>query len=165
LKPIDVLKLARSRGLTLWAGPGGQLCWRCEGPLPDDLRALLTEHKSALLELLPPAWDQDEADRLLAEARSASEYAETKYKAGRMTDVQRNVVQIWLEVAEGYARDHEMEARRGWHVMPLLREAVREAVGKATAGQSVTAPRVSTASTNLGRFAEELLAAQPPARP
>src|SRR5262249_38743087 len=104
------------------------------------LRGAVVAHKSALLELLrsgepSPAsaggWDQAEADRLLAEAREALAHAEAERRAGRMTEARRNVVRTWLWVCEGYARDHEKEARRGWDALDLLRGASRRAVGAA----------------------------------
>ena len=35
-----------------------------------------------------------------------------------------NVIGIWLEVCEGYIRDHALEAARGWDAMELLRGAI-----------------------------------------
>jgi hypothetical protein len=121
----EVLKLAQSWGVALWAGSSGQLRWQCSGPLPADLRDLLVEHKPALLALLPPPWDQKEADRLLVGARAAVANAEAEHRAGRIPAARRNMAQIWLEVAEGLAANHEQEAGRGWDVMPLLRAATK----------------------------------------
>jgi len=75
-----------------------------------------------------PAWDHAAADRLLAAARIAIAHAADECQAGRMTVIRRNVVALWLEVSEGYVRDHEMEARRGWDAMALLRSVVGRAV-------------------------------------
>jgi hypothetical protein len=125
--PDELLALAQYRGIELSAGPEGRLRWRCRGPLPEDLRRLLTEHKAALLELLPAPWDPVEADRLLQQVRTALAQAEAEHRAGRMTKVRVNTLSIWLEVAEGYVRDHELESRRGWDAMQLLRAAVRHA--------------------------------------
>ena len=133
MTPDEVLELVRSRGVTLWAGPSGRLGWQCAGPPPDDLRQLLLEHKPALLALLPPPWDQVEADQLLGEARAALARVEARHRAGRVTAAHRNVVALWLEVCEQYARDHESEARRGWDAMQLLRAAVRRLLGDAPA--------------------------------
>ena len=127
MTPDEVLTLARQRGVSLWPGPSGQLRWRCIGALPDDLRNLLVEHKSSLLAMLPPPWDQADAERLVAEARATVASAEAEHKAGRVTAVRLNVIRIWLEVVEGYMRDHAMEATRGWDVIPLLRSAVQRA--------------------------------------
>ena len=127
MSPGEVLALARSQGVILWAGTSGQLRWRCVRPLSDDLRNLLVEHKSSLLAMLPPPWDQADAERLLGEARATVASAEAEHKARRITAVRLNVIRIWLEVVEGYMRDHAMEATRGWDVIPLLRSAVQRA--------------------------------------
>jgi hypothetical protein len=131
--PDELLKLVRGRGVLVWAVAPGQLRCRCQGPLPDDLRQLLLEHKAGLLALLPPPWDRVEADRLLALARAALARVEARHRAGRVTAAHRNVVALWLEVCEQYARDHESEARRGWDAMQLLRAAVRRLLGDAPA--------------------------------
>jgi hypothetical protein len=75
-----------------------------------------------------PRWDQAEADVLLARARAAAAHAEVEHQSGRLTEMRRNIVRTWLEVAEGYARDHEREAARGWDALALLRGAVGEAL-------------------------------------
>jgi hypothetical protein len=149
MTPDEVLELVRSRGVTLWAGPSGRLGWQCAGPLPDDLRQLLLEHKPALLALLPPPWDQVEADQLLGEARAALARVEARYQAGRVTAVHRNVIALCVEVCEQYARGHELEARRGWDAMALLRGAVRRLLGAAT---TATVPAVNPfPPTAIGR--------------
>jgi hypothetical protein len=56
--PDELLKLVRSRGVSVWAAAPDRLRCRCRGPLPDDLRQLVLEHKAGLLALLPPPWDQ-----------------------------------------------------------------------------------------------------------
>jgi hypothetical protein len=69
------------------------------------------------------AWDQVEADRFLATARAAVTHAEAEHRAGRITNVRLDACRTWQEVCEGYAADHESEARRGWDAMQLLRDA------------------------------------------
>ena len=51
--------------------------------------------------------------------------AEEECQAGRMTAVRRNVVGLWLMVCEGYVAEHELEARRGWNALDLLRSVHR----------------------------------------
>ena len=81
-----------------------------------------------------PAWDQVEADRLLASARAAVAHAEAEHRAGRMTDARLAACRTWVEMCEGYAADHESEARRGWDAMQLLRDATRQVTEKANCG-------------------------------
>ena len=89
-------------------------------------RQALADHKQALLSaLLSASWNQDEANYLLSEARGILSHVEAEHIAGRMTAARRNAARTWLEVAEGYARDRETEAARGWDVMPLLRAVVQ----------------------------------------
>jgi hypothetical protein len=109
-------------------------------------RQAIADHKPALLALLAAphrpvpgfVWDQAEAERLLAEVRASAAQAEAQSAAGRLTTVRRNLVLLWVEVAEGYVENHEMEARRGWDAMKLLRSAVCRAAdlvaGSQTAG-------------------------------
>ena len=100
------------------------------GDRPSPPASLQTSAPSPLL----PPWDQAEADRLLAETRAVVASAEAEHRAGRMTAVRLNVVRLWLDVCLGYDRDHELEARRGWDVMLLLRAATRRAI-RAAAGE------------------------------
>jgi hypothetical protein len=127
----DVLRLVRERGVFLWPGPDGQLRWRCVGQLPDDLRQRLVAHKAEILALLPPRWNPSAAESLLAKVRVAVAHAAAEHKASRMTAVRRNVVGLWLEVCEGFARDHEVEARHGWDAMELLKRSAGRAVAAA----------------------------------
>lgn len=126
MSPAEILALASERGVSLKAGPGGRLKWSCQGSPPADLKDLLdllAVHKQDVLAALLPAWDQAEADRLLAEVRGAVGHAEAEYRAGRMPEVGKNVVVLWQQVCEGLAAHHEMEAKRGWDAMSLLKAA------------------------------------------
>jgi hypothetical protein len=128
MTPAELLAEAAVAGLSVSA-EGGRLVVR--GPKgAERLARLLLEHKEELLHLVPqaPAWDQSEADRLLGEARAAAARAEVEHRAGRMTEVRRNVVRIWREVAEAYVAGHELEARRAWDALALLRGAVRHCI-------------------------------------
>lgn len=51
MSPSEVLRVLAGRGVRVWA-EGGRLRFRAPGTLPDDLRALLSTHKPALLALL-----------------------------------------------------------------------------------------------------------------
>ena len=91
--------------------------------LPGELRRVILAHKAGLLALLRPAvppWDQAEADRLLADLRAAVARARWDF-GGRFPADLEAIVSDALSIAEGYARDHELEARRGWAALRLLR--------------------------------------------
>jgi hypothetical protein len=104
--------------------------------LTPDVRKIIAEHKPALLALLAesrrPAtvfvWDQAEADKLLADLREALARVGSAVAAREAPPVRLAVLRTWLEVAEGYVNDREMEAARGWDALALLRSAVREAL-------------------------------------
>jgi hypothetical protein len=126
--PVQLLAQARVAGLSVVAD-AGRLVVR--GPkAAADLARQLIARKTELLPLLP-VWDQAEANRLLSEARGAAARAEAAYRAGRMTEARRNAVALWRDVCEGYVGNRDLEARRGWDVMELLRGAARHAVEKA----------------------------------
>jgi hypothetical protein len=107
-------------------------------------RRAIAAHKPALLALLAAprrqahtfAWDQAEAERLLAEVREATAYVEAAVKAGQAPPVRLAVLRIWLKVAEGYVSDREREATRGWDALELLRGAARQARRAAADGQA-----------------------------
>ena len=125
----EILTLAQERGVVVRAGPSGKLRWSCKNPPPDDLPdllRLLVCHKPALLAaLLSASWDQGEAERLLSEAQVILSHVEAECCAGRVTSARRNAAQIWMEVAEQYVRNHELEAKRNWNAMELLRSVVK----------------------------------------
>ena len=73
-----------------------------------------------------PAWDQATAERLLAEARDAVTTVEVGVRSGRLPDVKAAAARLWLEVAESCARDHALEAARGWDALGLLGRVVAE---------------------------------------
>ena len=128
----EVLVLAQQHGVTVWPGEPGKLRYRSRrGPIPTDLRVLLVQHKPALLALLTTrlvaSWDQAEVDRLLGEVRGVLATAVIEHEAGRLTAAQLAAVRTWLEVAEEYARNHNLELARGWDMMVLIRSAVQRA--------------------------------------
>jgi hypothetical protein len=47
-----ILEEARAAGVALSATAKGMIRWRCRGPLPDSLRAMILTHKAELLEAL-----------------------------------------------------------------------------------------------------------------
>lgn len=131
----DLLDRCRAVGIDLAAGPGGALLWEADADPPADLLADLAAQKAGLLAVLggeagegptpaAPAvarWDQAEADRLLAELRSAVGRARWREFGGKFPAHLGNVVGDLLAVAEGYVANREAEAARGWDAMRLLR--------------------------------------------
>jgi hypothetical protein len=126
----EILALARSRGVEVTATLRGTLRWRCPGPLPDDLRGLLVEHKPALLPLLGPSGQNtprtpfSEGERILADLRAELTRLRAACPGGNFPPRTANVVRLWLEVCEGYIANHEAEALRGWSALDLLRSTV-----------------------------------------
>ncbi len=128
---LTLLQQARAAGLTVRA-EGGRLC--IQGTLrAEALARQLLDHKTAVLAALPAspeksapafAWDQAEAERLLAELREGLAQLERTWTGGTFPPVKANVLQIGVEVCEAYVRDHELEAARGWDALALLRDAV-----------------------------------------
>jgi hypothetical protein len=104
-------------------------------------RQAIAAHKPALLDLLAAlrrptsafAWDQVEAERLLAEVREALARVEAAVAAGKAPPARRDVLRTWLEVAEGFVSDREREAACGWDALELLRGTARQ-VRRAAAG-------------------------------
>ncbi|HKI36280.1 MAG TPA: hypothetical protein VKA46_30765 [Gemmataceae bacterium] len=100
--------------------------------LTAELREAIKTHKAELLALLEGreepdtalAWDQAEAERLLAELRDRLARLERTWPGGKFPPVKANVLQIGVEVCEAYVRDHDLEASRGWDALALLRAAV-----------------------------------------
>jgi hypothetical protein len=135
MTPEELLAAATAAGLSVSA-KADRLVVR--GPRrAQALAEELLRHKEAILPLVPraPPWDQAEADRLLARVRAALAHAEVEHRAGRMDEARRNAVRTWLEVCEGYVRDREAEARRGWNALALLRSAARYAAKTAGCGR------------------------------
>jgi hypothetical protein len=83
-------------------------------------------------ELIRARWDQAEAERLLAQLREALARVDADVAAGKASAVRAAAIRTWLEVAEGYVKDRDLEAARGWDALELLRGAVARAVGLAT---------------------------------
>jgi hypothetical protein len=86
-----------------------------------------------------PPFDQAEADAILADLRRQLAEVERRQYGGKFPPVLATVVNDCLEVAAGYARDHELEAARGWDAMKLLRGAVPWALGVARGQGSMPA--------------------------
>jgi hypothetical protein len=108
-------------GIYLFAEPGGELGWEADGDPSHELLADLKAHKAQILTLLPPPWDQAEADRVLAELHAEVE----KLKAGfgkKLPTPLARMLDDAVVIGQRYIRDHELEARRGWDAMELLRD-------------------------------------------
>jgi hypothetical protein len=69
---------------------------------------------------------------LLEHLRRELAWLERLWPKERFPPVKANVIGIYTEVCEGYVRDHELEAARGWDALDLLRSAVRSALTLAT---------------------------------
>jgi hypothetical protein len=67
-----------------------------------------------------PGWDQAQAERLLADLRAAVAAIERTQFGGRPPRAVAAVLADALALAEGYVRDHEAEAERGWDALALL---------------------------------------------
>src|SRR5262249_5161625 len=101
------------------------------------LRQWITTRKPGLLVLLghEGSWDQAGADRLLAELRTGLARIERQQYDGRFPEVLGRVVADLVAGGEGYARDHAMEAGRGWDALQLLRGAVPWVLSLAKGGR------------------------------
>jgi hypothetical protein len=107
--------------------------------LTDEVRQAVRAHKPALLALLSsprgpaPAfvWDQAEADRLMAELRDGLVRLEHAWPRGKFPQVKASILQAGVAVCEGYVRDRDLEAVRGWDALALLRGAVPCVLGLA----------------------------------
>lgn len=97
--------------------------------LSADLRQAIIANRAELLELLHVAgpslaacvsWDPAAADVLLAKLRA--EVAAVDAAFARQTPAPlANVLADALTIAAGYVANHELEARRGWDALELLR--------------------------------------------
>jgi hypothetical protein len=101
--------------------------------LTGELRHAIRAHKSALLALLAApgrvasacTWDQAEAERLLADLRTAVERIKRHDFGGRPSVLFLTLAADAVAIAEGHIRNHEAEAARGWDVLEQLREEKR----------------------------------------
>jgi hypothetical protein len=77
MSPSDVIAEATARGAVLSVSPEGQLRVRTRGPLPADLKALLTAHKAALVVHLSRSasepWNPAAAMHLVDQAEASVE--------------------------------------------------------------------------------------------
>jgi hypothetical protein len=102
--------------------------------LTADVRQEVRAHRAELLALLAGrqepafAWDQAEADHLLAQMRGALARAEAATAAGEVPAVRVAAMRTWLEVGVAYVIDREREAARGYDALALLRGAVARAL-------------------------------------
>jgi hypothetical protein len=107
--------------------------------LAAEQRRAVVAHKPALLALLAApggasgafAWDQAEADRLLVRLRDVLARVEAAVAAGNAPAVRAAALRTWLDVAEGFVKDREREAARGWDALELVRAAVSRALALA----------------------------------
>jgi hypothetical protein len=82
----------------------------------------------------PAPWDRAEADRLLTYLRQELARIEWQRFGGRFPPLLARLLATGRTVAGGYVRDHELELRRGWDPMQLLREVVEWLLRQARAG-------------------------------
>jgi hypothetical protein len=139
----ELLGYARSAGLTVLAD-GDRLVLR--GPQEcEELARQLLGRKAEILGLLRQpkpnganptcpapgltAWDQAEAERLLARLRNELVRIERDYYRGKMPQVAANLAADGLSIADGYVANHDAEAARGWDAMELLRGLVEDLPG------------------------------------
>jgi hypothetical protein len=94
---------------------------------------------SEVSEQTPVVWDQAEAERLLGHLRRELARLEQAWPGGRLPPVKANAVGVYIEVCEGYVRDHDLEVARGWDALELLRAAVARALTLATPPAAETA--------------------------
>jgi len=78
--------------------------------------------ENELNEEIPP-WDQGAADAALGELRAEVAAVQVAF-GGRTPAPLANVLADALAIAEGYIANREMEARRGWDALELLRGMV-----------------------------------------
>jgi hypothetical protein len=115
-----------ARGIELQVR-GGRLLFRPQRALGPDLAGRLKTHKDELLtHLLPPtaplpAWDPAAADRLLSDLRAYVAMVEANFR-GRTPAPLAAVLADALALGEGYVANRDMEARRGWDALALLRD-------------------------------------------
>ncbi len=114
-----LLEEALSRRVELSVTPTGNLRWRCRGPLPEDLRLRLVEHKAALVVLLA------ESQRLLAELRGELAIIERRDFARRFPRALANLLADCLAVAESYAAAGRLEELKGYR--PWMLEIIERA--------------------------------------
>jgi hypothetical protein len=125
----DILAECERLGVQLGVSAEGKLTWRCRTPLPALLHQWMVTRKPNLLALLRhrATWDQAEADRLLAELRSASTFVGRAAEAGRATPALATVAALCLQLGEKFCREREEEAAHGWDTLALLRDAAAQA--------------------------------------
>jgi hypothetical protein len=70
-----------------------------------------------------PSWDQTAADDLMVRLRTEVATVEATF-GGRPPTALANVLADALAIACGYVANHELEARRGWDALALLRGMV-----------------------------------------
>jgi hypothetical protein len=91
-------------------------------------RLLLLEEdwrsNQAMFETLREAWHQVEAERLLAHLGEELVRIKHEKHRGQFPLALPNIVADGLAIADGYVRNHEQEAARGWDAMKLLRSLV-----------------------------------------
>jgi hypothetical protein len=150
------------RGIRLEAH-GGRLRFHPRSAVSPDLLGELKTHKAVLLARLcqapdaagavsPPAWSQAEAEGLLAELHRAMIRVEWAVGAGKAPPVRLAAMRTWFAVAEGYIRDRELEAARGWDALKLLRDAVQAGLSLAERGPPPPAPSDPAHEAELCRW-------------
>jgi hypothetical protein len=125
----DVLRQARAANVELSATSEGKLRWRSPARLTDDLHKKLTVHKAELLELLQRptllphgfVWDAAAAEVSLVELRAEISRVETEL-GGALPEPLATLLADAVVIGKRYISNHELEARRGWDAMELLRD-------------------------------------------
>jgi hypothetical protein len=86
--------------------------------------AQIASPESGLAGTTIPAWNQNEADRLLAHLSGELARIKREKYRGRFPPGMATIITDGLSIADRYVRNHEQEAARGWDVMELLRDLV-----------------------------------------
>ncbi|MCI0463310.1 MAG: hypothetical protein L0Z62_40705 [Gemmataceae bacterium] len=113
-------------------------------PLPAPLSDDVTDRNDKTTS----SWDQAEAERLLAELRTEVRRLTREEYGGVAPALFGRLAADLLAIGEGYVRNHDAEAARGWDALALLRE-VKPALGKLAA----TVKRPSPGNPHLRKSA------------
>jgi hypothetical protein len=166
LGTAELLAEAEAAGLSCFAD-GDRLVLRGPRDAEQDLVQTLLCRKAELVPLLrPPAsppvqplWDRAEADRLLADLRTAVDQARASFGKPFPATLEA-LVSDAIGIAEGFVANHELEAARGWDALGLLRKVKP---GLLAAIARVKAAPACRSGVPKGRGPDEQTGPPPPA--